>query len=322
MKEIVITTQAELDALPLRFSDPTRIVIKNTSGERIRISQLCENASAVLCENASAVLWGNASAVLRGNASAVLCENASAELCENASAVLCENASAELRGNASAVLCENASAVLWGNASALLWGNTSAVLCENASAELRGNASAVLRGNALVRVQSSAARAVLYGCSVAFIGAPLAANVEKKSTSCHVQLTLDLGWFERNAVDKAETVVLYKKVSKDFKTQAGTGNETVWTIGTTVTVPNWNTASECGPGKFHACSRPYFCNEFRNQPGDRYIAISIKLKDLHEWTDDPKYPHKIAFRSGTVLYECDRFGREVNMPPSLSGKVK
>ena len=44
--------------------------------------------------------------------------------------------------------------------------------------------------------------------------------------------------------------------------------------------------------------------------------MSIKLEDLHEWKKNPKYPHKIAFRSGTVLYECDRLGREIKRSPS------
>jgi hypothetical protein len=122
----------------------------------------------------------------------------------------------------------------------------------------------------------------------------------------------DLGWFERNAVEETAVITLYKKVSKDYKTQEGTKNETLWAIGSTVTHSAWSpTNGECGGGKFHACSRPYFCDEFRNKPGDRYIAVSIKLEDLYEWKDNPGYPHKIGFRMGTVMYECGRFGKEI-----------
>ena len=88
--------------------------------------------------------------------------------------------------------------------------------------------------------------------------------------------------------------------------------KTVWPIGEKVTHPTWSPKEkECGEGKFHACARPYFCDEFRNNHGDRYIAIKIKVVDLYEW-ENPDYPHKIAFREGTVLYEVDKFGEKIN----------
>jgi hypothetical protein len=121
----------------------------------------------------------------------------------------------------------------------------------------------------------------------------------------------DLGWFERNAVEGTAKVILYKRVSAEFKTQETTKNETLWEIGSVIEHPAWEPASgECGEGKFHACSRPYFCDEFRNLKDDRYVAIEIKSADLHEWKDSPRYPHKIGFRAGKVLYECDRMGNK------------
>jgi hypothetical protein len=174
-----------------------------------------------------------------------------------------------------------------------------------------GNSSVEAWENVAVRVLSGCVKKiVLYGFAVAFIAATLDVKIEKKSEHCHIQVTKDLGWFERNAVEQTPTVTLYKRVSKDLKTQENTANETTWTIGTTLTIPKWNPASECGPGNFHACSRPYFCDQFRSNTGDRYIAVEIKLEDLHEWKDNPEYPYKIAFKSGTVLYECDKFGKE------------
>jgi hypothetical protein len=120
-----------------------------------------------------------------------------------------------------------------------------------------------------------------------------------------------LGWFENNGVEKTEHVILYKRVSKDWMTQEGKINETLWVPGTTVTHKSWNPASkECGEGKFHACSKAYFCDEFRSNDGDRYVAIRVALKDTHEWPE-PAYPHKIAFREGEVLYEVDRWGDKV-----------
>lgn len=110
-----------------------------------------------------------------------------------------------------------------------------------------------------------------------------------------------------NISDK-NTVILYKRVSKDFKTQEGELWETLWKIGSTVEHPAWNPeTSECGKGKFHACAKPHWCDVFRNESDDKYIAIEIHVKDLYEWKENPNYPQKIAFRKGTVLKECERY---------------
>jgi hypothetical protein len=107
-------------------------------------------------------------------------------------------------------------------------------------------------------------------------------------------------------------VILYKRVSKDFLTQEGTDNETHWAIGSTLTHPDWRPESdECGAGKFHACAKPTWCNSFRSNKGDRYIAVEVAVEDLYEWTDNPSYPQKIGFRKGAVLYECDAMGGEI-----------
>ena len=156
------------------------------------------------------------------------------------------------------------------------------------------------------------AKILLHGFSVAFLPVTINLNIGRKSEHCHVQVIKDLGWFERNAVDESDVVVLYKRVSSDFKTQENTRNETLWIIGCTVEHPAWNpTNGECGEGKFHACSRPYFCDEFRTKQGDRYVAIGVNKTDLYEWKDNPEYPHKIGFRKGVVLHECNKFGKQL-----------
>ena len=52
-----------------------------------------------------------------------------------------------------------------------------------------------------------------------------------------------------------------------------------WTIGKTLTVPNWNTDKECGEGKFHACAKPRWCDIFRSEKGDRYIKIKVNINE-------------------------------------------
>ena len=152
----------------------------------------------------------------------------------------------------------------------------------------------------------------LYNFSVASIPLNLKLKIKKSKTAIVQRYKPIISWFNRNGISKTNKVILYKKVSKDWKTQENTPNETLWTIGSVVEHPTWNPEnSECGEGKFHACSRPYFCDEFRNMIDDRYIAVQINRGDLFEWKNHPSYPHKIGFRKGTVLYDCDRYGEKI-----------
>ena len=153
----------------------------------------------------------------------------------------------------------------------------------------------------------------MFGFSVAFIFNNLKLKIDKYSKHTKVQRVKQLDWFENNGVKKTKKIIVYKRVSKDFKTQEGSEKETLYEIGKTITHPNWSPRdNECGEGKFHACSRPFFADQFRDGKDDRYIAIEVGLKDLYEWKDNPKYPHKIAFRKGKVLYECDREGKKID----------
>jgi hypothetical protein len=189
---------------------------------------------------------------------------------------LLENSHAELR--------ENSHAVLWENSHAVLWENSHAELRENSHAELWAYAAAHLLGG----------------------------KAEAKAKTATIIRPKPLEWFETNGVKKTKSVILYKRVSKDFKTQEETSNETVWPIGKVVEHKDWRPKDdECGTGKFHACSRPYFCDEFRSEKqDDRYIAVQVALADTYVWPK-PQYPHKIAFRKGKVLFECDRFGSPI-----------
>ena len=119
-------------------------------------------------------------------------------------------------------------------------------------------------------------------------------------------------WIDINGAEvKGQFVTLYKRVSVDLKTQEGEASETLWAIGSSLVVPNWDPAgSECGAGKFHGCPAPHYCDEFRTKAGDRYVAIKVAKKDCRVWPD-ARYPHKIAFRAGTVLHECDKNGKKI-----------
>ena len=172
-----------------------------------------------------------------------------------------------------------------------------------------GNATVQsVSGNATVKSEADSV-VFLFGFAVAFLFKK--ARAIKKSKTATIIKPKYTNWFDANGIEKKPKIILFKRVSKDFKTQEGTENETTWTPGTSIEHKAWNPdKEECGAGKFHAVSRPYFGDEFSDATGDRYIAIEIKSKDLFEWPN-PQHPHKIAFRAGKILWECDRFGEKL-----------
>ena len=216
-------------------------------------------------------------------------------------------------GNSSVVAWENSSVEAWGNSSVEARGNSSVVAWGNSSVEARGNSSVEARGNVGIHLYSDLATVILFMFSVCWQLAK--GKIIKKSKTATVikpkPITGLNSWLLNNAVKDKKIIILYKKVSKDFLTQENTKNETKWEINSIVEHKDWQPKkSECGEGKFHACSRVYFCDEFRSEKGDRYIAIEIKQQDLYAWPN-PEYPYKIAFRTGKVLYEVNRLGKKI-----------
>ncbi len=134
MNIVVIRTQAELDALPAKFENYTKIEIRAT--ERIYVKIKRENSSVVAWGNSSVVAWGNSSVVARENSSVVAWGNSSVVARENSSVVARENSSVVARENSSVVARENSSVVAWGNSSVVAWGNSSVVARENSSVDL------------------------------------------------------------------------------------------------------------------------------------------------------------------------------------------
>jgi hypothetical protein len=255
-------------------------------------------------ENSSVEAWENSSVVAWENSSVEAWENSSVEARENSSVVARENSSVEAR--------ENSSVVAWGNSSVEARENSSVEAWGNSSVEARENSSVVARENSIVRLFASMnVKLSLLGFSVLI--KPNDVKIEfKKSKTAIVQNYKPQKYLIREGIQVNHGfVTLFKRVSYEYKTQEGTTRETLWKINTTLTHSDWNPKNEeCGSGKYHACSRPYFCDEFRNIKTDIYIAIKIAKIDLFEW-ENGSYPHKIAFRKGTVLYRCDRLGRKI-----------
>ena len=314
MKEITVTTQAELDALPAKFDEYTKIYIRGGT-EYNRISVKARgNSSVVARDNSFVVAWENSSVEARGNSSVEAWGNSLVVAWENSSVEAWENSSVMASGNSSVEAWGNSSVVAWGNSSVEAWENSSVVASGNSSVVAWENSSVVAWENCGVHLQSNSSSVSLYAFAVCWVLAK--GKVQKKSKTATIirptQPKNTSDWLNNEAVKQTKSsVVLFKRVSSDWKTQEGKRNETVWIIGTTLTHSNWSPKdSECGPEKFHACSHPYFCDEFRSKKDDKYIAIKIAIEDLYMWPN-ANYHHKIAFRSGKVLYQCDRFGKKI-----------
>jgi hypothetical protein len=281
-----------------------------------------ENSYVVARDNSYVVAWGNSSVEAYENSSVVAYGNSSVVAWENSSVVAWGNSSVEARENSSVVAWENSSVEAWENSSVEAWwnstveawGNSSVVARENSSVVARDNSYVVARDNSVVRLFSDFSKIVLHRFSVLFKDIDLKVKVSIKSKNVKIQTTKLLPYLEREGIEVIKgKVILYKKVSKEFKTQEGKPNETDWKIGSTLVHKNYEpTKEECGEGKFHACSKPYFCDDFRNEKEDKYIAIEVNKKDLYEWKK-PVYPHKIAFRSCKVLFECNKLGKEIKI---------
>ena len=169
-------------------------------------------------------------------------------------------------------------------------------------------------GSASLHLHDTTCVPMLFAFAVAWIhGKAEAKKAEKTAVVIKVKYADGVkGWAQREGVGiEKGYVTIFKRVSSDYKTQEGTRNETLWRVGSTVEHTNWSPKQkECGEGKFHACSRTFYCDEFRNaDAGDKYIALRVNTRDMYAWPN-ADYPHKIAFRKGKVLYECDRMGNK------------
>nr|DAG63031.1 MAG TPA: hypothetical protein [Caudoviricetes sp.] len=157
MKEIICTSQAELDALSADYNG--RVIIKfGTPLNRALVKRrfiypvvAWDNSSVEAWDNSSVVARENSSVVARGNSSVVAGENSSVEArgnssveaWDNSSVVAWDNSSVEAWDNSSVVAWDNSSVVARGNSSVEAWGNSSVVARENSSVVARGNSQIV-----------------------------------------------------------------------------------------------------------------------------------------------------------------------------------
>jgi hypothetical protein len=325
MKTIIVKTQAELDALPDSFSEFTIIEIRSDPGVWISVTKARGSSHVVAWGSSHVEAWGSSHVEAWGSSHVEAWGSSHVVAWGSSHVVARESSHVEAWGSSHVEAWGSSHVVAWGSShvvaressSVVAWESSSVVAWESSRVEAWGSSRVVAWENVSVHVQSEFSNVDLMGFAVAMVLAVGSKLVSAKSKTATIirppepEWTVD-GWLDRHGVKKTKgAVILFKRASKDFKTQEGTPNETLWTPGTAQDHPAWEPSSrECGAGKFHACPRPYFCDEFRSDPDDVYVAIEVKVKDLACWPR-PEYPHKIAFRSGKILHVCNRFGEEV-----------
>jgi hypothetical protein len=325
MDRVIVRSQSDLDALPERFEQYTVIEIRVPERTCILITKVRENSTVEARDNSSVVAWESSRVVVRENSRVEAQGNSRVVARDNSSVVARGNSSVEVWGNSRVEAWESSTVEAWENSRVVARGSSRVVARDNSSVEVWGNSTVEARDNSSVvawgagvcRVFSSGAHVELHGHAVALLQSDGASALRKSGTATILQVpppewTVE-GWIEREGITECDgRVVLFKRVSQDWLTQEGQPWETCWQPGTSLTHPVWQPDDrECGAGKFHACSRPYFCDEFHQEENDRYVAIAVRREDMHAWRQ-PLYPHKIAVRAAEVLYECDRFGRRTS----------
>jgi hypothetical protein len=319
MKERIITTQKQLDKLvEVKSGESVTIDAELRLGQIVKVYGSLTINKKVDCnwyDNRYFEAWG--SATVRAWGSATVRASGSATVRAWGSATVEASGSATVRASGSATVRAWGSATVraWGSATVRAWGSATVRAWGSATVRAWGSATVEASGSATVRGISDGIKVTLLAFAVCFQmpGHKFSIKASKTATVIKPKYASNADeWLENHGIDATKKVVLYKRVSQDWKTQENTANETIWEPGMTLEHPSWGPEqAECGPGKFHACDRPWRCDEFRSNRNDRYIAIEINKADLYVWPSNPSYPHKIAFRKGTVLHEVDSFGVKI-----------
>jgi alpha-tubulin suppressor-like RCC1 family protein len=310
MKNIYCKTKAEYENLPKSFDEYTIIHI-----------QFLENSHVVARENSHVVAWENSRVVARENSYVEAWENSRVIARENSRVVAWENSRVVARDDSHVVARdesrvvarENSYVVAWANSNVEAWANSYVEAWENSRVVARENSRVVAWGNNTVYNYSTNTDISIMFYAVCFMIKASKSLKQSKTatiiyTKCKNNLETFIDLHGMNLINGKHT--LYKKVSEELKTQENTKNETLWQIGSTLIHSNWNPVNECGEGKYHACPKTFFCDEFRSNQGDRYVEISVYPKDLYTH-EHPNFPHKIAFRECVVESEVDRYGNRI-----------
>ena len=347
MKTTIVTTQAEFDALPpsfpefteieIRADGATEIVVRKTPGSSTVTAYdsstvraydsstvtACGSSTVTACGSSTVTAYDSSTVTAYDSSTVTACGSSTVRACgsstvtayDSSTVTAYDSSTVTAYGSSTVRACGSSTVTACGSSTVTAYDSSTVTACGSSTVTACGSSTVTACGSSTVTAYDSS---TVTACGFAVVVLRESAKVGGKGRCAKVVRQKDpkaktlAQWIDINGAEaKGQFVTLYKRVSADLKTQEGGASETLWAIGSSLVVPKWDPdGSECGAGKFHGCPAPHYCDEFRSKPGDRYVAIKVAKKDCKVWPD-AQYPHKIAFRAGTVLHECDKNGRKI-----------
>ena len=241
MNEKIVTSQAELDAIPVDYNG--RIIIKfGTPDKRAVVSKkylrsVCAYGNSSVCAygNSSVCANGNSSVCANGNSSVYANENSSVCAYDNSSVCANDNSSVCAYDNNSVYAYDNSSVCARGNSSVCAYDNSSVYAYDNSSVYARGNSSVYANGNSQV------------------VDAHRRGNI-KVSGNARIVYNPDniTDWASANGITITDGKIrLYKAVHKrGGKYVANWDNDFIYTVGAVAEANGFtaNPEEDCGQG--------------------------------------------------------------------------
>jgi hypothetical protein len=312
MKEIIISTQAELDNLPNNFSEFTLILIKGgTFGNKIIIRVARENSSVVARGNSSVEARENSSVVASGNSSVEASGNSSVVASGNSSVVAWGNSSVEASGNSSVVAWENSSVEARGNSSVEAWGNSSVVAWENSSVEARENSSVEAWENSSIKIYSEYCniKKAMMESVIIYVG--VKGEPKLKDDTASIIYKNIASWthdkfcqlYEKQIID--DYIVLYKSVNPETECDFYTG-KIKYKNNKLVKCPDWNADEtiECGQG-LHLSPTPQLAMIYNK---GKIKICHVPLKDFVVFKDNIT---KVRCKAVKVIGDYKKTGKTI-----------
>ena len=222
MNEKIVTSQAELDAIPVDYNG--RIIIKFGTPDKRAVV----NKKYLFYVYA----YGNSSVYAYGNSS--VCANDNSSVCAR------NNSSVEAHDNSSVRAYGNSSVCAYGNSSVCTHDNSSVCACNNSSVEAHDNSSVCTYGNSSVEAYDNSSVCAYGNSSVCAYGNSKVVDAHRQgnikvSGNARIVYNPDniTDWASANGITITEGKIrLYKAVHKrDGKYVADWDNDFIYTIG-------------------------------------------------------------------------------------------
>ena len=258
MKEIICTTQAELDAVAVDFDG--KVIIKfGTPDNRAVVNRrfkysvkAYDSSSVTACDNSSVTAYGNSSVTAYGNSSVTAYGNSSVTAYGNSSVTACDSSSVTACDSSSVKAYGNSSVTAYGNSSVTAHGNSSVWACDSSSVTAYGNSSVTAYGNSSVTARDSSSVTAYGNSQIVNVARnnniKVSGNARIVYNPSNIDEYIDFHGLDANGT----TVKLYKAVHfYNGAYHADYDSSFIYTIDETVTPNNGFTdsvLSNCGAG--------------------------------------------------------------------------